>query len=158
MQAEELFTSTLAHLAPEKALEALTAEQAETRFANAPHSIAELVAHMNFWQDWFLARIRGEAVPMAESASLGWPEVVPGSWPDLRDHFVEGIWDAVEIAKSQALSSPLSPAIDFGPMADYSIQDALVHIAAHNSHHLGQVILLRQLQGWWPPPAGSWTW
>ena len=33
-----------------------------------------------------------------------------------------------------------------------------VLVATHNAHHLGQVILLRQLLGAWPPPAGSWTW
>jgi len=37
-------------------------------------------------------------------------------------------------------------------------QDWFLHVATHNAHHLGQVILLRQLTGAWPPPAGSWTW
>jgi uncharacterized damage-inducible protein DinB len=31
-------------------------------------------------------------------------------------------------------------------------------MAAHNSHHLGQVVLLRQILGAWPPPSGSYTW
>jgi hypothetical protein len=35
---------------------------------------------------------------------------------------------------------------------------ALVHVANHNAHHLGQIVLLRQLMGRWPPPSGSWTW
>jgi hypothetical protein len=45
-----------------------------------------------------------------------------------------------------------------GHLAHYSIGDALVHIAQHNSHHLDHVILLRQMMALWPPPAGSWTW
>jgi hypothetical protein len=28
----------------------------------------------------------------------------------------------------------------------------------HNAHHLGQIILLRQLFGAWPPPSGRFTW
>ncbi len=28
----------------------------------------------------------------------------------------------------------------------------------HNSYHLGQIFLLRQLQGSWPPPSGGNTW
>jgi uncharacterized damage-inducible protein DinB len=52
----------------------------------------------------------------------------------------------------------VSPPIEFPPLASYSIGDVLVHVATHNSHHLGQVIVLRQLMGKWPPPAGSWTW
>ena len=43
-------------------------------------------------------------------------------------------------------------------MANYTVQQALAHIAVHNAHHLGQVVTLRQLMGQWPPPAGSWTW
>jgi hypothetical protein len=31
-------------------------------------------------------------------------------------------------------------------------------MATHTAHHLGQIIVLRQLLGAWPPPAGSWTW
>ena len=44
------------------------------------------------------------------------------------------------------------------PLAHYSRRDVFVHVATHNAHHLGQVILLRQLAGKWPPPSGSWTW
>ncbi len=58
----------------------------------------------------------------------------------------------------EAAAAPVSPAIEFPPLAHYTIGDALVHVATHNSHHLGQVVLLRQLHGAWPPPAGSWTW
>jgi hypothetical protein len=28
----------------------------------------------------------------------------------------------------------------------------------HSSHHLGQVVTIRQLLGLWPPPAGALTW
>jgi uncharacterized damage-inducible protein DinB len=31
-------------------------------------------------------------------------------------------------------------------------------IAAHNSYHLGQVVVLRQMLGAWPPPSGGLTW
>jgi hypothetical protein len=31
-------------------------------------------------------------------------------------------------------------------------------MAAHNPHDLGQVVLLRQMLGAWPPPSGSYTW
>ena len=34
----------------------------------------------------------------------------------------------------------------------------MVHVSIHTAHHLGQVVLLRQLIGVWPPPSGSWTW
>ena len=31
-------------------------------------------------------------------------------------------------------------------------------IASHNSYHLGQIVLVRQLLGAWPPPGGGLTW
>jgi uncharacterized damage-inducible protein DinB len=31
-------------------------------------------------------------------------------------------------------------------------------IASHTSHHIGQVVMLRQLLGKWPLPAGGLTW
>jgi uncharacterized damage-inducible protein DinB len=56
------------------------------------------------------------------------------------------------------LHAPLRPPIAFPPLAEYSIREAFEHVAQHNAHHLGQVILLRQMMQLWPPPAGSWTW
>ena len=47
---------------------------------------------------------------------------------------------------------------EFAPLSHFTIRDALTHVAEHNAHHMGQVVLLRQLIGKWPPPDGSWTW
>ncbi len=56
------------------------------------------------------------------------------------------------------LAAPIAPPIEFPPLANFTIRDALVHMASHNAHHLGQVIILRQIMGLWPPPSGSYTW
>ena len=37
-------------------------------------------------------------------------------------------------------------------------RELLLDTTPHNAHHLGQVVLLRQQRGLWPPPAGSYTW
>jgi uncharacterized damage-inducible protein DinB len=140
-----------------KTLEGLGSPDAERRVAGASHSIAEIVAHIGFWQDWFHARCTGHAAPMVASASAGWPEVSAGSWPTVRDRFTEGL-DRITALADGDVSRPIAPAIEFPPLAQCSLGDALVHVATHNAHHLGQVILLRQLLGAWPPPAGSWTW
>lgn len=52
----------------------------------------------------------------------------------------------------------LTPAIEFPMLAEYSYRDVRAHVAQHNAHHLGQVVVLRQLLGVWPPPSGSCTW
>ena len=156
MNAQELLIDTFVHIPPHRALEQLTAADAERRLAGASHSIAEIVAHMAFWQEWFCRRCDGVADPMAAQAALGWPAVSAGSWPDLHARFVAGLERAARLGDRG--EQVINPAIEFPPLARYTVRDALVHIAQHNSHHLGQVILLRQLMGRWPPPGGSWTW
>ena len=132
---------------------------ATSRVEGVKHSIAEIVAHLNFWQRWFLKRVKGEAEPMATSAAVGWPPVEAGSWEALREEFIAGMQQVADYADDREfLRASVTPAIEFPPLADYTHQDALIHVALHNSHHHGQVVTLRQVLGAWPGAAGSWTW
>ena len=60
----ELLVDTFVHLPPPRIIEQLTSDQAEQRLDGADHSIAEIVAHMSFWQDWFCTRCEGTPEPM----------------------------------------------------------------------------------------------
>ena len=144
---------------PAQILADISEADAMSKVSETVHSIAEIVAHIEFWQDWFLKRSRGEGIPMVQSAALGWPEVSSGRWPELRDQFVEGLNEAATLGDdTQRLEQRIDPPIEFPPLAEYTLGDALVHTAAHNAHHLGQIITLRQVMGKWPPSTGSWTW
>jgi uncharacterized damage-inducible protein DinB len=157
MHARELLIDTFPHIPPARALEALDAENALRKLPNIPHSVAEIVAHLNFWLEWFVARCEGRATPMVASASAGWPTA--GSWPELRTRFLAGLERLVGVAEAETtINRPLTPPIEFPPLAHYTVGDALVHVANHNAHLLGQVIVLRQIMGKWPPPSGGWTW
>jgi hypothetical protein len=48
-----VFNGEGVHLAPGAVFGGLTAGQALATPHNLPHSIAELVAHMCYWQEWF---------------------------------------------------------------------------------------------------------
>ena len=52
-----LLTSVLSgegvHLEPGAVLDGLTTDQAHAKPHGLPHSIAEIVAHMSYWQEWF---------------------------------------------------------------------------------------------------------
>jgi uncharacterized damage-inducible protein DinB len=157
MNVREFLMSPIAYLAPAKALEGLGAAEAERHVPGAPHSVAEIVAHMAFWQDWWYARCAGDAVPVVASAALGWPAVSADSWPGLRSRFVERLHQLALLSDGN-LAAPVTPSIEFPPLAKYTIGEALVHVATHTGYHLGQVILLRQMLGAWPPPSGGWTW
>ena len=157
MNLREFLSSPVTYLAPDKTLEGLDQTSAETRLSGAPHSIAEIVAHLAFWQNWFYARCTGNAVPIVSSAAAGWPAVGQNSWPSIHSQFLERLEQLASLSDGD-VSRRVEPPIEFPPLANYTVGEALVHVANHNSHHLGQVILLRQLNGAWPPPAGSWTW
>jgi uncharacterized damage-inducible protein DinB len=157
MNSRELLIDTHSHIPAAGALEALTAEDAERHVHGAPHSIAEIVAHLDFWQSWFCRRCEGVDEPVAQTAGVGWPAVGPGSWPRHRERFLSGLERMTAIGASGG-ERAISPPIQFPPLARYTVSDALVHVATHNAHHLGQIILLRQVIGRWPPPSGSFTW
>jgi uncharacterized damage-inducible protein DinB len=157
MNAHEFLIAPIGYLAPDKLLDGLSATQAEQRAREGLHSVAEIVAHLGFWQDWFYARCTSQPAPMVHSAADGWPSVAAGSWPALRSRFLDRLQQLAALADGD-VTRPVTPPIEFPPLAHYTIDDVLIHVATHNAHHLGQVILLRQLAGTWPPPAGGWTW
>ena len=39
-----------------------------------------------------------------------------------------------------------------------TVADIVWQTLVHNSYHVGQIVLLRQALGVWPPPAGRDTW
>ena len=145
---------------PEVVLSGLTPEQAVARPTGAPHSIAEIVGHMCFWQDCFNQIARNGFTGLAEHAEDGWPPCTAGEWPALHDRFLAVIRESQEIASSALdLERKLLPDGVELPFLDRETRGSgVLHGAIHSAHHLGQVVLLRQILGLWPPAAGSMTW
>ncbi len=158
MTSRELLIETSYALPPHGVLEGLTPDDAERHldWPGASHSIAEIVAHMAFWQDWFLGRVAGSGEPAPQTASIGWPAVNKGDWPRVLQRFQEGL-DQVALLDPSS-KKPIDPPFEFPPMAHHNAGDVVSHVALHNAHHLGQVITMRQCMGLWPPPSGSFTW
>jgi uncharacterized damage-inducible protein DinB len=154
MDRQELLLSPLAYMPPPRLLAGLDAETVACVLPGATHSIVEILAHLVFWQSWFLDRCAGNARPMPQAAALGWPKAGAEDWEPLRAQFLTDL----ERAAAWPGDGPVTPAIETPGMARYTISEALTHLAVHNAHHLGQIITLRQLLGAWPPPEGSWTW
>src|SRR5262245_32883539 len=121
MTPRELLIDTLAYIPPSRAIEALTPQDAERRVSTATHSIAEIVAHLIFWQTWFTRRIEGVAEPMVTSAALGWPAVSPGSWDDLHAQFLGGLERIAALGGSvDRLDARIDPAIEFPLLAEHT--------------------------------------
>lgn len=58
----------------EALLEDIPATKAVTSLIGT-HSIAEIVAHLDFWQTWFYTGATSKALAYPETNDLSWPEV-----------------------------------------------------------------------------------
>lgn len=100
-------------------------------------------------------RRQGDA-SAGKRALLGWPSAPVGGWESSRQHFIADLERAVGIGSDEAARARrIEPPIEFAPLANYTIAEAITHVAVHNAHHLGQIVTLRQILGTWPPPGGS---
>ena len=138
----------------------LSAEQAFAKPHGLPHSIAGIVSHMCYWQEWFNNGAVGKFTAPAAHAPEGWPAGSSDDWEALRARFFAAVEEAKRIAReSDSLDQPLlPPGVDIPPIARDSRGSGIMHAALHTGHHLGQIIVMRRLLGTWPPPAGSMTW
>ena len=148
------------HLQPGGILDGLTADEAHAKPHGLPHSIAEIVAHMCYWQDWFNDCVVVGFTGIAEHAVDGWPAVQQDGWDALRTRYLHSVEEAKRLgAESDSLGDLLlPPGVDIPILAKETRGSGLLRAAVHNSHHLGQIITIRQLLGRWPPPGGTLTW
>jgi uncharacterized damage-inducible protein DinB len=145
---------------PERVLSGLTQEQATTKPCDSPHSIADILSHLNFWQSWAMSAVHGEPKPMPATAADGWVAMT-GSWDDLVKEFLAELEKAKTLTDDEAvLQRPFDPDSKIGwGFEKHSIGEVIVDvIAIHNAHHLGQIILLRRMLRAWPPEGGGSTW
>jgi uncharacterized damage-inducible protein DinB len=147
-------------LGPAAVLDGLTADDAHAKPHNLPHSIAEIVAHMCYWQEWFNHCAVDGFTGIARHAADGWPPVSSDGWEALRTRYLHSIEEAKRIAaQSDSLGDALLPSgVGIPVLARESRGSGILQAAVHGSHHLGQIITMRQLMGLWPPPGGTLTW
>jgi uncharacterized damage-inducible protein DinB len=139
------------------------AEVARRRPEGLPHSIWQLVWHMNFWMEYEIRRLAGSPIPYPERAALGWPaELAPddGAWRQEAERFAEllGRLAALAGGSPEELARPVPAGHPSEAQHASSVEAVLWQTLVHNSHHLGQVVLVRRALGAWPPASGSDTW
>jgi uncharacterized damage-inducible protein DinB len=117
------------------------------------HSAYQLLEHMAYWQDWVVEWTKGKNPAAPRHASGSWPAAAgPSSRRD---------WDAAvrRFRRGLVELDRACRGADRAPERGRKGRLEVLHaIAAHNSYHAGQVALLRQLLGKWPPPSGGLTW
>jgi uncharacterized damage-inducible protein DinB len=156
----ELLHGKGAHANPVACVEDLSLEPATRRVQAFPHSIADLVFHMNYWMDYELRRIRGEKPPHPENNEESFPP--KGSsfreedWDHLKTTLARLLRDFIALAKSAEgdMQRPVESLHDRDQQIASTLEASLWQVVAHNSYHIGQVVMLRQALNAWPPRGG----
>jgi uncharacterized damage-inducible protein DinB len=160
----ELLHGEGAHADPVACVEDLSAELAARRVEGFPHSIGQLVFHMNYWMDYELRRIRGErpAYPRHSSESFPPGEVPTAAenWDRLRKRFAGLLADFTALSKSspEEMQRQIETVHEGDTKLAGTLQAVLWQMVAHNSYHVGQIAMLRRMLGVWPPRGGGDTW
>ncbi len=160
----ELLHGKGSHADPIVCVEDVSAELAGQQVAGFPHSIAELVFHMNYWMDYELHRIRGQRPTYPEHNAESFPpatSLVDGQdWDQLRKRFADLLEDYSALAKSS--SEEMQRRIESAHAVDTklagTLEAVLWQMVVHNSYHVGQIAMIRRMLEAWPPRGGGDTW
>ena len=141
-----------AHIEVHRIFDGLGWEAAGYRPEGAPHSAFQLAKHIIFWQEWVINWLDGKKPGLPAHASGGWEEKSgPSSseeWKDTVLSLRRGLGELERRSKTDL----------FEKQGQKSRLEMLQTIASHNSYHAGQVVLIRQMLGKWPPRSGGLTW
>jgi uncharacterized damage-inducible protein DinB len=132
-------------------LDGVTAEQASWKPAGCDNSIRGIVNHLIFWNERWLQRYRGELNEPQnvendttfDSDETDWSATLK-KLNDVMDDWR----DKLRSIDETRLESPVNPQYQapwWSPLAQQNI---------HNAYHIGQILLLRKLQGNWDPAKG----
>jgi len=160
----ELFRGKGAHAEPLACVEDTSAELAARQVAGFPHSIGQLVYHMNYWMEYELRRIRGEKPRYPEYNLESFPVATAPAdepeWNRLKARMAELLAEFAELANSS--TQELQREVESGHEGDKkvagTVEGVLWQMVAHNSYHVGQIALIRRVMGAWPSGGGGDTW
>ena len=160
----ELLHGKGAHVDPIACIEDLSAELAAKQVAGFPHSIGQLVFHMNYWMSYEWRRIRGEHPKYPEHNAESFPSAAAPAnaeaWDRLRRDFAWLLAEYARLAKSSTrdLQREIESAHEGDKKVAGTLESVLWQMVAHNSYHVGQIAMMRQALGVWPPRGGGDTW
>jgi hypothetical protein len=165
----ELIYGKGAHVDPVACVGDVSAELAARTVADSPHTIWQIVEHMNYWMDYDLAKVAGENRPYPERAIESWPTHPKAAgegpaddyaWQTATRRFTDLLARLARLAESD--DAEMARKVQcLGPGQSHretTVHAILWQIAAHNSYHAGQIALLRRQAGAWPPERGGDTW
>jgi|ERR1700692_954467 len=160
----ELLHGKGAHADPVACVEDLSAELAARHGQGFPHSIAELVFHMNYWMEYELRRIRGENPIHPDHNSESFPPAGSSfnteDWNVLKNTFGALLADFTALAASSGkdMQREIESVHERDRKIAGTLEASLWQMVAHNSYHIGQIAMLRRALNAWPPRGGGVNW
>jgi uncharacterized damage-inducible protein DinB len=160
----ELLHGKGAHADPLACVGDLPADLAARHVEGFPHSIGQLVFHMNYWMDYELRRIRGEQPVYPEHNSESFPPATSPAdardWDQMRGRFASLLGDFSTLANSspQEMQRQIETVHEGDTKRADTLEAVLWQMVAHNSYHTGQIAMIRRALGAWPPRGGGDTW
>lgn len=160
---EQVLIGDSAHTPPAQILDGLTSEAAHRAYPGSPRTIYEELWHIVFWQQMTLDWIRDLETAYPAHASEGFPtpeQTALESWDQLCQRFLATNKQAGDAALDVArfdveVRCPSRPGT---PTRLMTVREQLESLGAHNAYHFGRIVLLRQMEGLWPPPSGGFSW
>jgi hypothetical protein len=152
-QLRDLLSSAHAHATFDQAVETVPAGKRGERVPGQPHTLWRLLEHIRI-ATWDILEFSRQG----SHVSPAWPD---GYWPSTDAPPDDAAWDRSVAAIRSDLDAFVKlvddPARDlFAPFpwgtGQTLLREALL-IADHNAYHVGQMVLLRQLLGIWPPSS-----
>jgi uncharacterized damage-inducible protein DinB len=132
-------------------LDGVTSEQAAWKPEGVDNSIWETVNHIIFWNERWLQRYRGELNKPQDVENKGTFKSPETDWQATLAKL-----DSVMKEWRGNLESIDEKKLDEAVNAEYEApwRSPLGNQNIHNAYHIGQILLLRKLQGSWDPQKG----
>ena len=153
-----------AHVDPVAALEDVSAEVAGRTIPGYPHSIWQMVSHLNYWMDYELRRIAGNRPHYPEHAIESWPaNIAPATdadWQQQKAQLARNLDEFRKLSESgpDVLNAPVECIHTSEEQRSPNVRAVLWQVLVHNSYHVGQIALMLRCFNLWPPRAGGDTW
>jgi uncharacterized damage-inducible protein DinB len=161
---KELLRGQGSHADPIACIEDISAEEAARHIAGSPHSIGQILSHMNYWMRYELQRIRDESPRYPEHNAESFPPAPSPAdareWDVMRQDFGRLLAEYAILAESSEheMQRELPRASDADQKVAGTLEAVLWQMVVHNSYHVGQIALIRRVLGAWPPRGGGDTW
>jgi len=133
----------------------LTAQQAAWKPDGGDNSIWGILAHLNFYNERYLKKFKNESiekVEMENSETFAAAEnALEDDWKSEIERF-EALMSDWRNALESADESKFEEAVSAKNQSPWAEIVGLIN--THNSHHGGQIVILRKLQGTWDAAKG----